>query len=217
MENFDPFVILAFAIPILFAITVHEVAHGWVAFQYGDPTAYQQGRLTLNPIKHIDPIGTLLVPTLMVLLGGIIFGWAKPVPVDHRRLRDPKRSMVLVAAAGPASNLIMAFLWGVILKSADVWADDSVAFFQMMAFNGIWINIILMVLNLLPIPPLDGSHIVKQLLPPAYQRKYDQVIPYGFFILIALAFSGILFAILFPMCRFVFNAITSLLDIPITL
>lgn len=217
MPNFDVTTILAFAIPILFAITIHEVAHGWVAYQYGDPTAYQQGRLTLNPIKHIDPIGTLLVPAIMVAAGGIIFGWAKPVPVDYRRLRNPKRSMMLVAAAGPLSNFIMAFLWGFVFKSADVWASDYIAFFQLMAFNGLWINIILMVLNLLPIPPLDGSQIISQILPQPYKQHYEQVMPYGFFILIALAFSGILFALLFPICRAVFALITTLLDLPITL
>lgn len=209
--------IISFTIPILFAVTVHEVAHGWVAYQYGDPTAYQQGRLTLNPIKHIDPIGTVLVPTMMALTTGFIFGWAKPVPVDYRRLKDPKRSMIMVAAAGPASNLIMAFLWGIVFKTADVWASDAIAFFQLMSLNGLWINIILMVLNLLPIPPLDGSQIVAQLLPYDYKKHYERMMPYGFFILIALALSGILFAILLPLCQSVFNIIAQILDLPFTL
>lgn len=212
----DPYWIsqaIATIIPILFAITVHEVAHGWVAFQFGDPTASRLGRLTLNPIKHIDPIGTVLVPGILFMTGGIIFGWAKPVPIDYRRLKNPKKSMMLVAAAGPFSNLIMAFAWAIIFKSADVWAGDLTAMMQLMGFTGLWINIVLMVLNLLPIPPLDGSQILAQVLPEPYKGQYEQLMPYGMFILIALALSGILFAIIFPIIQQVVQLIMTILNI----
>ena len=160
--------IAVWALPILFAITVHEVAHGWVARRLGDPTAYMMGRLTLNPIRHIDPIGTVLVPLALTLMGGFIFGWAKPVPVTWENLRNPKRDMVLVAAAGPLANLAMALLWALAMKVGVLLGDEArwVALpLIYMGFAGITINLVLMVLNLLPLPPLDGGRVVAGLLP----------------------------------------------------
>ena len=155
-------------IPLLFAITVHEVAHGWVAKQFGDPTAARLGRLTLNPIKHVDPIGTLLVPGLLLLSHApFLFGWAKPVPVTWENLRHPKRDMAIVAVAGPASNLMMAIFWALIAKlgldlGALSWAGTPLYY---MGSFGIQINVVLMVLNLLPLPPLDGGRVAVGLLP----------------------------------------------------
>src|SRR5438105_13994721 len=145
------------AIPVLFAITVHEVAHGWVAYKLGDKTAWMMGRLTLNPIKHIDPIGTILVPLVLLFLGGFMFGWAKPVPVNFSSLRNPKRDMALVAAAGPATNFLMAIVWAIIMKIGLIvyhTGFHAAELFIYMGFAGIFINLIIMVLNLLPIPPL---------------------------------------------------------------
>ncbi len=188
-------------LPILFAITVHEVAHGWVAKQLGDQTAFQLGRLTLNPIKHIDPIGTLLVPGILLLAGGFIFGWAKPVPVNTCNLRNPKRDMILVAFAGPFSNLIMALMWAAVMKigyglTADLsWVGVPLIY---MAGMGIFINLLLFVLNLLPIPPLDGGRILAGLLPAKVAVKYESIERYGLFIMIGLLISGILAAIILP-------------------
>ena len=189
---------LIFAIPTLFAITVHEVAHGWVAYRNGDKTAYMLGRLTLNPIKHIDPLGTVILPTLMYVTGGIIFGWAKPVPVNYNQLRHLKRDMILVALAGPGSNLLMAIAWGLAFKYAGQLPENIAPIIANMGYFGMWINVLLMVLNLLPIPPLDGSHVVNQLLPASVRQDYERIAPFGMFILIGLAFSGILFTILMP-------------------
>lgn len=188
-------------IPILFAITVHEVAHGWAAKRLGDQTAFQLGRLTLNPIKHIDPIGTLLVPGILILAGGFIFGWAKPVPIITRNLRNPKRDMMIVAFAGPFSNLIMALIWAVIMKIGYGLAGDfswvGVPLIYM-AGTGIFINLLLFVLNLLPIPPLDGGRIVAGLLPSQFAVKYESIERYGLFIMLGLLISGILASIIFP-------------------
>jgi len=188
-------------LPVLFAITVHEVAHGWVAKQLGDPTAFQQGRLTLNPIKHIDPVGTLLVPGILLLMGRFIFGWAKPVPVNTRNLRNPKRDMILVAFAGPFSNLIMALMWAAVMKIGYelvgdfAWVGVPLIY---MAGMGIFINLLLCVLNLLPIPPLDGGRILAGLLPANIAVKYESIERYGLFIMIGLLISGILAAIILP-------------------
>jgi Zn-dependent protease len=188
-------------LPVLFAITVHEVAHGWVAKKLGDPTAQRLGRLTLNPIKHIDPVGTVLVPGLLLLLGGFVFGWAKPVPVTWENLRHPKRDMAIVAAAGPGANLIMAMLWAIVarlsllLPETAHWASVPLLY---MGFAGIGINVVLMVLNLLPLPPLDGGRVAAGLLPGPWAYQLSRIEPYGFMILLVLLASGVLGRILAP-------------------
>jgi Zn-dependent protease len=189
------------ALPVVFAITLHEVAHGFVARALGDPTADQAGRLTLNPIRHIDPVGTLLVPGILLALGGFLFGWAKPVPVNPSRLRDGRRSMALVAIAGPAANFVMAIGWGILLKVAiGVGADAGIWLgLRYMAMAGITINLILMVLNLLPLPPLDGSRVLAGFLPEQGARQLDRIEPYGLVILLVLLFTGILGAIMWPL------------------
>lgn len=189
------------ALPVLFAITVHEVAHGWMAKQLGDPTAEMLGRLTLNPIKHVDPIGTLLVPGILLLLGGFIFGWAKPVPVTYENLHHPRSGMAIVAAAGPLANLLMAILWAIALKLGLVLAgsfDWAALPLIYMGGAGIAINIVLMVLNLIPIPPLDGGRVLAGLLPGPLAWQLGRVEPYGFLILLALLATGILGHILGP-------------------
>lgn len=193
------------ALPVLFAITVHEVAHGWVANHYGDPTARMMGRLTLNPIKHIDPVGTILVPGLMLFMGGVVFGWAKPVPVNHENLKDPRKHMMLVAVAGPGANLAMALLWVFViwLGISITSVNQSVAIGVMaMGQAGIIINIVLMVLNMVPIPPLDGSRVVSGLLPPKLEWRYNQIEPYGLIIVLVLLVTGVLFGALSPIISF---------------
>lgn len=193
--------VIAWSIPILFGITVHEVAHGWVANSLGDPTARLQGRLTLNPIRHIDPVGTILVPALMVMLTGFIFGWAKPVPVNWQRLGHPRRDMALVAAAGPLANLVMMLIWAIIAKLvfvAGIEASLVAPFILTMVKVGIIINIILMVLNLLPLLPLDGGRVMTSLLPPDLAEKYAKLEPYGLLILVVLLVTGVLVRIIGP-------------------
>jgi Zn-dependent protease len=187
------------ALPVIFAITLHEAAHGYVARHFGDLTAWQQGRVSLNPIRHIDLIGTIVVPALILLVthGTFLFGWAKPVPVDFGRLRRPKQDMLWVAAAGPAANLFMVLVWAFLLK-ASLAVPDFVfsAAMAEMARVGIGINATLMLLNLLPLPPLDGGRIAVSLLPPRAAWKYSRIEPYGMVILLALLFFGVLEAVL---------------------
>lgn len=190
--------VTVYVLPVVFAITVHEAAHGYVARHFGDMTAAAEGRITLNPLKHIDPVGTLLVPALTLLLGGILFGWAKPVPVNFGRLRHPKRDMLWVAAAGPASNFAMALLWAVAIKISPVLPPYAGLPLALMGAAGIMINAVLMVLNLLPLPPLDGGRIAVSLLPQPYAWKFAQLERWGFVILIVLLFTGILGKILWP-------------------
>ncbi|HEX5539250.1 MAG TPA: site-2 protease family protein, partial [Methylophilaceae bacterium] len=175
---------------------------------FGDMTAHYAGRISLNPIKHIDPFGTILVPALMMMAGGILFGWAKPVPVDFSRLRNPKRDMLWVAAAGPASNLIMAILWAVVLKFSVHFPPSFSVPLELMAQAGVKINVVLMVLNLLPLPPLDGGRIAVSLLPHHLAYEYAKVERYGFIILIVLLFTGILSRILQPFIFAVINLIS---------
>ncbi|MEW6168007.1 MAG: site-2 protease family protein [Pseudomonadota bacterium] len=189
--------IAIWALPVLFAITVHEASHGYVARAFGDPTADSQGRLTLNPLRHIDPVGTVIVPILLLVLGGFLFGWAKPVPVDMRRLRHPRRDMAIVAAAGPLSNLAMAIGWGLLLKLALGAGSEGLWLgLRYMAVAGILINVVLMVLNLLPLPPLDGGRVLAGLVPEPLARRIDRIEPYGFLILVALLATGLLGRIL---------------------
>jgi Zn-dependent protease len=193
--------IAAWLMPVLLAITVHETAHGLAARHFGDRTAEMLGRLTLNPLKHIDPIGTILVPGLMLLLpGGFVFGWAKPVPVDWRNFKHPKQDMAWVAAAGPAANLLMALGWALLARialalPADNWVALPLLF---MGVAGIFINTVLMVLNLLPLPPLDGGRVLTGLLPGRYAYQFARIEPYGVWILIALLISGVLGIVLWP-------------------
>ena len=175
------------ALPVLFAITLHEAAHGYVARHFGDLTAYQAGRISLNPLRHIDPIGTVLVPLVMFMSAGFLFGWAKPVPVNFGRLRRPKQDMLWVAIAGPASNLFMAILWIMVAKLAlGSSGGTTAAWFLAMAQAGITINVVLMVLNLIPLPPLDGGRVAVSLLPQPYSYRFAKIEPYGMFILIGI-------------------------------
>ncbi|MCZ6804282.1 MAG: site-2 protease family protein [Proteobacteria bacterium] len=193
--------IIIWTIPVLCAVTLHEVGHGWAAKQLGDTTAQNMGRLSLNPIRHIDPVGTIVVPLVTFFLSGFIFGWAKPVPVNWNRLRNRKRDIALVALAGPAANLVMIIFWLIIAKLFIASADqgNTIAhFFTLMAWAGIAINSLLMILNLFPLPPLDGSRVVFSLLPSSLAYRYAKIEPYGLIILVLLLASGVLFKILGP-------------------
>lgn len=189
-------------IPVLFAITVHEVAHGWVAYRLGDPTAKMLGRLTLNPIKHIDLVGTIIVPLLLLSMGGFIFGWAKPVPINWRNLKNKRRDIIFVSISGPLTNGLMALFWAAIYQliahSHQAPTDEIMALF-LMSQIGILVNAVLMVLNLIPIPPLDGSRVLSAFLPGRWSYHFDRIEPYGFFILIILFYLGILSAIMDPL------------------
>lgn len=182
------------ALPVIFAITLHEAAHGWAAEKLGDKTARMLGRVTLNPIKHIDPIGTLLVPAALLFLGGFIFGWAKAVPVSVRNFKKPERDMAVVAIAGPAANLLMAVLWALVLKLGFILVTNQPEVGQFLIYSGIAglsINIILMLLNLLPIPPLDGSRLVSAVLPKPLAWQYNRLEPFGLYILLGLVVLGV--------------------------
>lgn len=193
--------IAIWALPVLFAITVHETAHGWMALRLGDPTAKMLGRLTLNPIKHIDPLGTVLVPGLLLMFSGFLFGWAKPVPITYQNLRRPKLDMAWVAVAGPLSNLLMGIFWALVARTGNALggvSEDMALFLVYAGVAGMFVNTLLMVLNLLPLPPLDGGRVVSALLPGRLAWRYDKLEPYGLIILIALLFTGILGKILWP-------------------
>lgn len=197
--------ITVYALPVLFGITLHEAAHGYVARMFGDPTAYQAGRISLNPIRHIDMVGTIIVPLVLLfstkLMGGagLLFGWAKPVPVDWGKLNHPKRDMLWVALAGPASNLIMAIIWAVELRILIGSGSSMGSFWVQMAIAGIQVNLVLMALNLFPLPPLDGGRIVFSLLPHSLAYKYSRLEPYGLLILVVLMMTGVLWTLLLPM------------------
>lgn len=198
--------IAIWTLPIILAITVHEYAHGWVANRLGDNTAKMLGRLSLNPIKHIDLIGTILVPGLLLVFGGFMFGWAKPVPINWRNLNNPKKDMVYVAIAGPLANLGMIILWAISLKVSFLLMN-TVAFIAMplayMAYAGIFINAVLMVLNMLPILPLDGGRVLAGLLPIGASLQYSKLERFGLPILILLIAMGWLSKILGPVVYFI--------------
>ena len=204
------------AIPVLFAITLHEAAHGYVAKHFGDMTAYQAGRISLNPLRHIDPVGTVLLPLLMfwATSGSFVFGWAKPVPVNFAALRNPKKDMLWVAIAGPASNLVMALGWALLYKMGLLFPENYFAGPLLgMAQIGIQVNVILMVLNLLPLPPLDGGRVAVSLLPHRQAFQLAKIEPYGMFILIFLAMTSVLSLILLPLVNLMFKLILILFGI----
>ncbi len=212
--------IAIYALPVLFAITLHEAAHGYVARHFGDMTAHAQGRISLNPVRHIDLIGTIAVPILILvaskLLGssGLLFGWAKPVPVNYSALRRPKQNMLWVAAAGPLSNLAMALAWALLFKTTDLLPlGEYTRPLKLMGFAGIEVNVVLMLLNLLPILPLDGGRIVASLLPSRMAWQYAKLEPWGFPILLVLLFTSLLGVILDPMVRLSFGVIEAVFRI----
>ena len=198
--------IIIWAIPVIFAITLHEVAHGFIALKCGDGSAKMMGRLTINPIKHIDPIGTIAVPIFLYFTTGFVFGWAKPVPVNFNALKRPKLDMSLVAIAGPFANLLMSIIWFVIFYIAQ---EYKIHILIEMSAIGIQINLIIMVFNLLPIPPLDGSRIISSLLPNKLSYQYNRLEDYGLYILIALLFLGVFEKIVIPVVRFIFKFMIS--------
>ena len=201
----------AYSLPIIFAITVHEAAHGYAAKYFGDMTAFHLKRISLNPIRHIDPMGTIVLPALLFFLqAGFIFGWAKPVPVNFSNLRNPKKDMLWVALAGPGANLIMAIFWTIIYSNQLFFPNMAQSFIGVMAIAGIQINIVLMVLNLLPLPPLDGGRVAVSLLPYPWSGKLAGLERYGFFILIFLLATGILGAILSPLISVSQNVILTI-------
>ena len=201
------------ALPVVFAITLHEAAHGYAARHFGDPTAWQAGRISLNPLRHIDPLGTVLIPLLILLFsaGSFLFGYAKPVPVNFSRLRNPKRDMFWVALAGPAANLFMALVWAALLKLAwEMPVSDFTVPLSEMSKLGVIINCVLMVLNLLPLPPLDGGRIAVSLLPYPLASKFAQLERWGFPILLLLLFTGILGQVMSPLVQMLAGLIETL-------
>lgn len=213
--------IAVYALPVILAITLHEAAHGYVARHFGDFTAYLEGRVSLNPLRHIDPIGTVAVPLFLLaasklLGGGILFGWAKPVPVNYANLRSPKRDMLWVAAAGPASNLAMALFWAGAVKVGLAMPESYFAMpLALMGAAGVFVNIIIMVLNLVPLPPLDGGRILVSLLPHRLAYAVSRIEPYGFLILIVLLFTGALGWVLWPAIGAVMVLIGGIFDLPV--
>jgi len=198
--------IAIFALPVIFAITLHEAAHGYAAMKLGDKTAWMLGRVTANPLKHIDLVGTIIVPlTILVaskLLGGgtLLFGWAKPVPVNFGQLRRPKQDMLWVAAAGPGMNLVMALFWALTIQLGFMLGNGFAGTpLVLMGAAGVFINVILMALNLIPLPPLDGGRIAVSLLPRQAAWQFSRLEPYGLFILLGLLFTGLLGLVLWPL------------------
>jgi Zn-dependent protease len=189
-------------IPVLFAITLHEVSHGLAARHFGDRTAEMLGRLSLNPLKHIDPVGTVLVPALLFITGGVLFGWAKPVPVSFRNLRNPKKDMIFVAVAGPAANIAMGVGWALLLKlvfALDLSTGVAGQFLISMARIGILINTLLAAFNLLPIPPLDGGRVLRGLVNESIGYYLDRLEPFGLIIIVLLLVSGLLWVLVGPL------------------
>lgn len=191
------------ALPLVLALSLHEAGHAYVAKHFGDLTAYSQGRVTLNPIKHIDPLGTIVVPLALMLLtkGSFVFGWARPTPINPAALRNPRKHLPLVTLAGPVANFAMALAWavlGLLLVASGV--DEP--FFSKVASAGVFVNILFFALNIMPIPPLDGGHALAEVLPPRYGNMLMRVAPYGFFIVIALLYTGVLWKLIAPVMAF---------------
>ena len=214
--------IAIYALPVIFAITLHEAAHGYVAKYFGDLTAYAEGRVSLNPLRHIDPFGTVALPLILLAVSklfggvGILFGWAKPVPVNFANLRHPKRDMLWVAAAGPFSNFVMALFWGLMVKiGLSMPGSDFALPLALMGAAGVFINIIIMVLNLLPLPPLDGGRILVSLLPHRLAYRVARIEPYGFFILILLLFTGALGFVMWPAILALMALVAGLFNLPV--
>lgn len=209
MEEFSIIQKIAiWALPVIFGVTLHEAAHGYVAHKLGDDTAYLMGRITLNPIKHIDPIGTVVLPLLLLATTGFVFGWAKPVPVNMYRLRKPRRDMALVGLAGPFSNLLMAIFWMALFKVGYTFFphnEQMVRGMLYMSMAGVSINLVLMVLNLIPIPPLDGSRFLSYLLPPKMDELFNRLTPFGIIIILVLIATGVLSRIMVPAINFMEN------------
>lgn len=214
-------VLMVAAIPLIFAITMHEAAHGLVAKWLGDKTAYMLGRVTANPIKHIDPIGTIVVPIATLLFAGFLIGWAKPVPVTWQNLKHPRRDMALVALAGPGMNLVMAIFWA-LMAHVGIYIHsigDHAAWLQVGSFItqassfGILINVILLIFNMLPIPPLDGSRVLAAVLPGKWSAFLDRIEPYGMFIILAFLFLGLYRWIIVPPLLYLSNLIGSVFGI----
>ena len=208
--NIDIALLAIAALPMIFAITLHEAAHGYVARYFGDPTAYQMGRISLNPIRHIDLVGTILVPAATLLFGGILFGWAKPVPVDYSRLRHPREDMRWVALAGPGVNLLMAFGWAILLKVGLSTNNYFSVPMEEMARIGVSINLMPMAINLVPILPLDGGRVLFSLLPPAAAQSYGRSEPYGLPILLLLLVTGLLGVIIMPLIQLAGSLISTI-------
>lgn len=197
---------------------MHEAAHGWVAFKLGDDTALRAGRISANPFKHIDPIGTILVPIILLLTTSFLFGWAKPVPVDGNRLRKPKRDLALVALAGPISNLLMATIWMGLMKIGILLMLNKIQMgvpLVLMSEAGVMINLFLMILNLIPIPPLDGSRVVSSILPYPWDKYYNQITPFGFAILLVLLITNIIPKIMLPPVVLIYHALQWIFQIKI--
>ncbi|MEO8739866.1 MAG: site-2 protease family protein [Casimicrobiaceae bacterium] len=211
--------IVLWAVPVVFAITLHEAAHGYVARMFGDQTAWMLGRVTLNPIKHIDPIGTIVVPGALLAVSALthaplfLFGWAKPVPVNFANLRNPKRDMFWVAGAGPAINFVMAVLWAILLRFSLPGGAEASDGLMEMANAGVQINLMLMALNLLPILPLDGGRIAVSLLPHSLAVSYSKLEPYGFMVVILLLATGLLGTLMRPLLSAGFTAVRLIVGI----
>ncbi len=202
--------VAVYALPVLFAITLHEAAHAYAAKYFGDSTAYMMGRMSLNPVKHIDPFGTILIPILLYFStgGAFLFGYAKPVPINFGQLRKPKRDMAWVALAGPAANFVMALIWLLVLIGLKVFGQQGEQdFFVLMARAGILTNLVMFAFNLFPIPPLDGGRILTSLLPNKYAYKFAQIEPYGFFIVMALVLLKVLYFWMTPVMTIASSAL----------
>lgn len=209
--------IFIWVVPVIYAIALHEVAHGAVACYLGDDTARQTGRLSLNPLKHVDPVGSIVIPAFLLWFSGFVFGWAKPVPVNQKNLNSPRRDMILVAAAGPFANLIMSVMWALFMK---LGYELSATYPELgsgliyMGAAGVFINSAVMMLNLLPFPPLDGGRIMIGLLPDRFSRVLRKVEPWGFAILLVMIVTGLVAKIVWPMMSVQMAAVTYLVDTP---